>query len=284
MERKTLPNKIIASRNLFDFLQMGDTVYGADHIFSKQLDLSATQNMISQILSDNREGFALSAEARKRLRTKLRRKHLTPSERDIYTHALKLKGPVEKLTTMYYDHENGAIQYTPLLYGSFGEVMDTTKNVVLKGNIPMMEIHNHLLDYLPSPSDYFYLLCQPEGYPARILNSSMVLCPSISILSLATAKTPTFSPEQTRELITTHENQIRALIYAQEDSDLITLQAYLALIDSSYRNKRGILSLFPEWYVDTIRKVNHALVSFAGEMNILMYSSGDRKNFSLASG
>ncbi len=98
------------------------------------------------------------------------------------------KRPGERMLTMFYDPTDDLIKYSDIKFGEIDHVQNTTLDVIKDNKTPLLDMHTHPDDTLFSPIDYAVLL-NLLYKPAALVNASLVLCPGLQVLALATNQT-----------------------------------------------------------------------------------------------
>ncbi len=113
---------------------------------------------------------------------------------------IKIEDEVEVSKTIYYDGEMNSVRVTDPVQGDHGSVRSSITKAYDAYKRPLIEMHTHSEESLPSVEDYqFILMGNPEA-KSRAIRAIAVLCPKIQILALATDQTPILTPDQLRQL------------------------------------------------------------------------------------
>lgn len=101
--------------------------------------------------------------------------------------------PKERSATIFYDPSTNQNGFTDVNQGDFTTVDSPTAKVIKEGKRPIIEVHTHPINSLPSPPDYANMLTELEGI--RAVRAIAVLNPNNQILALVTEQTPGIEPE-----------------------------------------------------------------------------------------
>lgn len=108
----------------------------------------------------------------------------------------------ERSMTIFYDPMDGLYKDSPIQHGKYAAVKVDTIELIKDEKIPILQLHTHPADSLFSPIDYNPLLTSIYKNDERIVNATLVVCPSVQVLALPTPLSPCLSFE---ELISKNE-------------------------------------------------------------------------------
>jgi hypothetical protein len=191
--------------------------------FAKNLDLSLYASKYRDLLHISREVFVRSEEERLRLTSG--KEYDDPSFpayleplRGMFAEAAKEyaeeKGKGERSKVIYYDFERRIIWNTETTHGEYATTTVPTYDLfstLIPGNgegrkLPLLEVHTHPENGLFSPKD---LLRMVHGSgQVRGIRGSVVLCPDIQLLALATAQTPVYPQSHISQFLEEWESKI----------------------------------------------------------------------------
>ena len=194
--------------------------------FAENLDLSVFTSFMQEVYETERDGFVYDKQMRKEwkdLENKIRRDNLGGTADFLLDHTKQMGGSkaiAERARVIYWGIKGG-VQGTKISSGDHTSVSQfwTFLRTALHLGIPLMDIHTHPDDALPSTADYYELVCSPyEG--KRTVRASMVLCPNIQILTVATPTTPALPYKEYVEL----KDAYREGIYGSYEGRVHTLE------------------------------------------------------------
>lgn len=279
--------------------------------FSRQLDLSCLTHVMEDMYGSTQEVFVNSEEDRDRLRRDFKESTGKEAEGDW----INKKGHAERTVTIYCGHDL-RLYRSGVTHGNYSSVRPSTWDIYDRGEIPLLEIHTHPHDQLPSPADYLRLLLEGYYEGRRTVQGIMVLTPSRQILALPTPQTPLLSDTEADQLVDEASREIKEKVNLIESKGKQRIDAIAQKISTSFEivmkelvKKVASGELSPEEgmqqakaskeRVDQLgpliisrieqgysRKNNHevniALVDFARVNNIQLFTSTDMANFHIA--
>lgn len=118
------------------------------------------------------------------------------------TESVELLVNAERSRIIYYDPQNGRTAATEVKSGSVFEVSSELLTVWNQKKVPLIEVHTHPIESLPSIQDYLPVLVDPLGIGEdRLIRAVEVLTPNHQILALASAQTPRYPPDKALEIV-----------------------------------------------------------------------------------
>lgn len=111
----------------------------------------------------------------------------------------------ERGITVFMDPLTQAIGTTEVILGDYVSVpggFHSIDETIFSEKLPLIHLHTHPDNVLFSPNDYYPLITRAALYGyGRRLKAVMVLCPSLQVLALATARTMLLSSDEASRLI-----------------------------------------------------------------------------------
>ncbi|HRN96131.1 MAG TPA: hypothetical protein PLD54_01655, partial [Candidatus Levybacteria bacterium] len=310
----------IDSSNITDFL-IGNIHTDSRTQFASELDMGFYTPVFEYLYGEQKLGYKASESNREKFLEKYNKWSDEEKEGAIAQHLFdhfNFQTSVERSAVVYKSMQGGQFGYTTANHGSVYSTNSEINEVIKEGGLPILEVHTHPDDALFSPIDYWRMLINIGGDNSnRLLNGSVVLCPSRQLMALATANTPILSGEEIDQLIAGIEirnsNPKRVNQLANRwDIMLNSLQRTLKENDDEFnaiRLKRGDGIITPEEYeklysdlldryvnyferywrtkfhIDNFnlsyeeRMANNLVVDFAREINVKLYVSDNMKDF-----
>lgn len=184
----------VSSDNFYDFLLGDPASLPHEHELSSRLDVSWLASHMQELDKQARKGFALSEEERtKKIEMVEGFKFIPREQKDSLLKGINKEVELERGQTMYLNREDYNTYLTGIRHGGPYSVERDLENILDANNIPVLEMHTHSTDVLPSSADYLTLTLDPYNDGGHIIRAIIVLCPRIQVLAVATRNTPSFS-------------------------------------------------------------------------------------------
>lgn len=206
---------------------------------------------------------------------------------------------VEKGRIVFRGPSNPEVQFSEIVEGEppaprmHATVDPGAEAVKAEGNIPLIAIHEHRKPVMPNDFDYLYVAL-------RDIRGSMVLCPDIQILTVATEDTPTFENEgEVIKFLDEWEEKFNteipeAVAVLKEEARKIAEQGKIQWLRQQIElgNESGEVynpDTNPEYVKvkESLRscepkEFNRIHMEIARAMGVAIYTSTNMRNFSLA--
>lgn len=175
---------------------------------------------------------------------------------------------------VYFDKNRAEYLIGGLSFGGFGEVKGRLDEFYTEDTFPMMTIHTHPINSLPSLDDYGPLVNKIAEPNIREINSGLIICPNVQVLYLATPETPFLSDKE-------YERKLREFGEESNNGEG-SLKSWKGLsvdeIREDIERTKGELAINPDAY-NFWRLNNTLLLQAAREWRIRLYASIDKQNF-----
>lgn len=180
----------ISQEKILKHLQGTEPLKGRPEDFPTTLDLGILEGEIRGLREQHIEGFAHTEDDRKRL--------LEEGHDPEWVNRKVAEAEVAR--TIYFDRQTGKVEYFDSTDHHESSVSVRSDGRLL-GNAPLLDLHTHPAESLPSIQDFFPLI---EGLPElqrRVHRGIMILNPDTQVLALATDATPLLKPVDAAALI-----------------------------------------------------------------------------------
>lgn len=179
-------------------------------VFSNQLNLPDVAGGLKELAETTQEGDIYESKQKEQILKGLTNKSTPQSEltqnlvsglREEMSRLANRRGHVERSRSLYLDLTNKAVRFSDIRQHQYTHGEVDTGEIFARGDLPLIEVHTHPKDVLPSPVDYFRLLVKVSGGNTRLLKCAIILGPNVQILALATPETALLEPDQLRKEI-----------------------------------------------------------------------------------
>jgi hypothetical protein len=209
--------------------------FSNSNYFSSELDLSWLTPAIDYLYQQKVAVDLYSGKERQ-----LREKY-APEE-------AKRRIAAERNIVFYYDPDTTKYQITPAVHGGPTSVHSQIIEVGRSGKEPLITLHSHPFEALPSPQDYNFLVLDSET-SKRFIKAIMVICPQTQILALSTPQTPSLSTEEIIAFFNKFQTEV------DSDPEITTLrQEEETIISDNLKQIGNIIGHFGETLAETIDK------------------------------
>lgn len=190
--------RTVTAATLFDYLGSNMRVDYKDVKFDNRLDLGSLTPMLTELQNTTLLGYVHTPEERQVL-SELQNPFASGDPKitemwapvkEKYDTLAGLQAPVERSRIVVYNLQENMFQVTRVKQGDYRSVQNDLFTVIDEGLIPILPIHTHPNNVLPSPQDYMSLILDISKSPRSPANVTMVLCPSTQVLAIATPQTP----------------------------------------------------------------------------------------------
>lgn len=260
---KLLEQPLIPTIDSSNFIGYLLRQYPKSDRFSERLNLEWLKPGIDFMLENQRLTDFYEEEQ------KLLGQHLGLSSKEICRQVLG-----ETDAVIYLDKKKEEYLIGGLSFGGFGHVTSRLAEFYSENTFPMMTVHTHPSDSLPSLDDYGSLVNKVAEPDIREVNAGLIICPNVQVLYLATPGTPFLSDEE-------YERKLKGF---EEDSNKGegSLRSWNGLgvdeIKKDIKKIKDELAINPGAY-NFWRLNNALLLQAAREWRIRLYVSTDKQNF-----
>lgn len=217
-ERLSLPrpsyveNLRVDDETLLPYLMSADdSCFRGPITFASSLDLGNMEQFLRELATSEKLGYVESQEARDvfesapPFESPIPDFHVIEEERkQKWRQILYDQQPVERGRTVYYDIKEGKYMVTDITHGEFARYQTETFDLLGQGHRPLFELHTHPANRLFSDAD-FYRMILARTKDLRPVKATIVICPDVQILAIATPETLALSREQLEEFIARHD-------------------------------------------------------------------------------
>ncbi len=214
-------SEIVASEEpsaqaLFLYIFGSDALKGGPVEFPSQLSLSRVFEPYVHDLDGQRQNIKME---------------LHPGDKTIGLDPVQLEGEGEVSKTIYFDMKTGSVSATDTVSGDLSSVRSSIYDAVGESQRPLIEMHNHPGDSLPSVVDYRFMILGDPETRERAVRAIMVLTPQRQILALVTDETPFLTHDQIDQLFAEREEP-NSQYEGEEGKRLKTLENRLKIVDN----------------------------------------------------
>lgn len=115
------------------------------------------------------------------------------------------KEEMERFRNVHFNPFDNTYNFGPIYEGEAYKSSSDIFDVLEEGKEPLLEIHTHPRNSLPSPSDYARMI-MGKNPDTRVLKGGLLLTPDFQILSIATPRTPIMASKTALRLVELYED------------------------------------------------------------------------------
>lgn len=273
---------IVDSGNFIDYL-VGDSrfIYSKPRI-AESLSLPFLTPALEELLSTTKEGYVFSDEVREKVAQTVdtkKEESVAPDVKEIreaisgsFSDLLNLKGSVERSRTLFCDGDDGSIRISDIKQHKFDRGSVDTMEIWERGDFPLMEMHTHPKNVLPSPVDYYRMLLRLGDSNFRLVPAAVVVCPDLQILAVATPETLLLTKEILDKRIASAEEQT-----AEEIKRLNTLNSRAEVIKVSTKLLQKNMNAF---FAKQIENIDYYQKGHLTEEELKIFEENLHRSFS----
>lgn len=181
---ETGPKKSVTSETFLRYLLPNmPLVPGSE--FAYHFDLGFLEKSMGELYDHDKQDSILNDTGRKKL-----------EEKKEIDKMLNQTAKVERAREFFYDPKDRRLKVSGITEGTYNLVRSDLPNITSQGKIPLLSMHTHPINVLFSAKDYMRLIVNPGTGQERFVRGTIVLCPDIQIMALATSLTPSLDDDQ----------------------------------------------------------------------------------------
>lgn len=195
----------IDSGNLLDYLMILETsaFKPAEVHFASILDLGIIEPFLRELHAEEKLGYIHGEKERETFKNFELELIKHPVVREVererrarWQKVFEAQEPVERYRSIFLNKNDNQIYVTPSVHGTYTRVTSDTIDLFEEGHTPLFEIHTHPANTLFSHFDYARLSLVTVDGAFRALKGTILLCPDLQLLALATPETMLFTITQ----------------------------------------------------------------------------------------
>jgi len=201
-ERKMPYIEEVNDDNFLD-VAFGEDIIGPQTKFSPTLDLSTFTPVFEMLYEQRQSGYIFSEESRESIMDLIQGTLSIGNEEEAkkLSEIYDRQAPVERSTILYLDHETDMIHYAEPVQGEFSSTQLPLDEAYTATRTPMIGIHTHPTESLPSHVDYSSLITFVPYEDRRLMGAEIVLCPNVQILVFPSFHTPRLEIGEANKMI-----------------------------------------------------------------------------------